>query len=387
MNLDIQLPNKFIPTPELEEAFSVTKVDMMKRPDSTFLTTIFFNLDHVWDTSIEKINISGTSIRYNPEFFMQMPSEFRVTTLMQATMHIALMHPDRMQGRDPKRWNKACDYTVNEMLKASNYALEDSMAHDANYYEKSAEEIYSLLPEDPPGTDSNNGWDDQTEPTDPNEASNIRDKVQNMVLQASQQAKMAGDKPGSIPGEFQLFLDKLLNPKLPYTTILRRYMQAQAKNDYSFRRPNGRYLPHYYLPSMISEGLVDLMVGVDISGSVSDSDFAQFVSDTHSVMKQFKPKKIDFVQFDTKIQHHDVIRTVGDLQKLKFTGRGGTDPRELIELAQKLKPKVLMIYTDGEFYAEDLPKYKGPTIWLIHNNPSFVAPFGTMIHYELSPNY
>lgn len=387
MNLDIQLPPKHIPSAELEQAFSVTKIDMMKRPDSTFLTTIFFNLNHVWDPSIEKIQISGTTIKYNPEFFMEMPRDLRITTLMQATMHIALMHPDRMVGRDPKKWNKACDFVVNEMLAERNYSLHDTMAHNQAYYGKSAEEIYSMLPDEPPGSDGNNGWDDVNPPTSDAESQATQDKVQGMIVQAAQQAKMAGDKPGSMPGEFELYLDKLLNPKLPYGTILRRFMQAQAKNDYSFRRPNGRYLPHYYLPSMISEGLVDLMVGVDISGSVSDSDFNQFVSDTHSVMKQFKPKKIDFVQFDTRIQHHDVIRTLQDLKKLKFTGRGGTDPRELIELAQKMKPKVLMIYTDGEFYTENLPEYKGTTIWLIHNNPSFVAPFGTAIHYELPSNY
>lgn len=390
-----QKPPKYVPSEELEKAFSILKIDMMRRPDSTFYTTIFFNLDHVWDTTIERIQIHGTTIHYNPDFFMQLPRDVRMTTMMQATLHVALMHPERMVGRNAQKWNQACDIVVNEQLKARDYKLDDEMPQNEAFREMSAEEIYSRLP-DPPedpngeggGAGGGNGWDDLNEPGSAQEAAEFKDKVQSMVIQAAQASKMAGDKPGSIPGEIELFLDKLNNPKLPYNVLLKRYFKDTAKTDYSMQRPNKRFMQSgMYLPGMKSDALVNIAVGVDISGSVSDSDFQQFVSDTHSVMKTFKPKKIDFIQFDTKIQHHDVLRSLGDFKKLSFTGRGGTCPRELLEWAIINKPKVLLIYTDGEFYTENLPNYTGNVLWLIHNNPSFKAPMGDVIHYELPSNY
>lgn len=135
---------------------------------------------------------------------------------------------------------------------------------------------------------------------------------------------------------------------------------------------------------MLSESLVDVMIGVDISGSVSDEDFNQFRTETHQIMKVLKPKNIRFVQFDTKIQHDDNIRSLRDLAKLEFHGRGGTDPTPLIELAKEVKPKVLLVFTDGEFWG-DIPEYNGNLVWLIHNNERFEAPNGKgkVIHYEL----
>lgn len=377
----------FVPSEELEFMLQQVKMDMMKAKDSMFMTSVFLNLQYKWDTKIEKLAVGNLTIKYNPEYFISLARPQRLSTLMRATMHAALMHPERMGGRDPRKWGKAAGYTVNEMLQESGYQLAGGMDIEDRFKGKSPEEIYSMLPDEPPGGNGNNGWDDCIdEPESAGAASIAQDKMQSIIVKAAQQAQ-AANQAGSIPGQFELFLDKLLKPKIPYGTILRRYMQATAQTDYTMARPNRRFMPDLYLPTLHGEGLVDLMTGVDISGSVSDSDFNQFVSDTHTVMRQFKPKKIDFVQFDTKIQHHDVIRSLADLKKLKFHGRGGTDPTDLILLAQKLKPKVLMIYTDGYFGTEGLPVYKGNTLWLIHNNDSFVAPFGKAIHYELSSDY
>lgn len=385
MEMPVEDSATYVPTEELTRMLSQIKIDMMRRPDSTFLTSVFLNLQHVWDPSIEKLAVGNLTIKYNPEYFMSLSRDQRMSTLMRATMHAALMHPERMGGRNPRKWGKAAGYTVNEMLQQSGYNLADGMQVDPQFAGKSPEEIYPLLPDEPPGSNNNNGgWDDCIEqPQNDQAAATAQDKMQSIVVQAAQQAQM-NNAAGSIPGQFEMFIKKLLNPKLPYKTILRKFLTETSKSDYSMQRPNRRFMPDHYLPSQKSDGgLVDLMTGVDISGSVSDSDFAQFVSDTHAVMKQFKPKKIDFVQFDTRIQHHDVIQSVEDLKKLKFHGRGGTDPTDLILLAQKMKPKVLMIYTDGEFGTQGLPVYKGNTLWLIHNNPGFVAPFGKAIHYEL----
>ena len=281
MEMPVEDVASYVPDEELTQMLSQVKIDMMRRPDSTFLTSVFLNLDHKWDPSIEKLAVGNLTIKYNPQYFMTLTREQRRTTLMRATMHAALMHPERMGARSPQKWGKAAGFTVNEMLQDSGYELAEGMTIDPRFAGKSPEEIYDLLPDEPP-SNNNGGWDNCIDKPETEQASQqAQDKMQNIVVQAAQQAQMA-NQAGSIPGQFQLFIDKLLNPKLPYKKLLRPFLTETCKSDYSMQRPNRRFVQQgMYLPSLKSDGgLVNIMTGVDISGSVSDSDFAQFVSDT-----------------------------------------------------------------------------------------------------------
>ena len=76
------------------------------------------------------------------------------------------------------------------------------------------------------------------------------------------------------------------------------------------------------------------------------------------------------------------IKSVQELMQLKFTGRGGTDITTVIEWANQNKPQLLMVFTDGFFRFPGI-RTKVPTTWLIHNNPTFAAPFGKVVHYEI----
>lgn len=390
--------------PEAQVALQKAKFALMAKPSTTFFSSLLCSVAHKMDWEVPEEATNGTRIKYNPERFLGLNVEERVGTLLQQTMHIALMHMTRMAGRDRKKWELACDYVVNNMLIEKGFTLPKDSMIDPQYSGMSAEQVYNSLTEqeknkmpdskmglEEPG--SGEGEDKQdgkgkgnspmTQEQKANAEENLRQKIEDMVVQAATQSAMRGEDPGNIPGEFQLFLDKLLNPKLPWQVILRRFMQSTSKNDYSYRKPNRRFFPKYHLPSMYSEGMVNPMVGVDISGSVSDEDFKQFLSETNQIMKALKPKQIDFIQFDTSIHHHDKIKNLNDLMKLEFHGRGGTDVTCLIEEAMKLRPKVLLVFTDGYFGWDGVPKYDGPTIWVIHNNKNFTAPYGQVVHYEL----
>lgn len=384
---------------EADTAFRKAKIALMSMRDSVFFTTLFFNLKHSWSFDVPEAETNGMEVRYNPEFFMKLNKDEQLSLLMEQTLHTAFMHMERMGERDKDRWQRAADETVRNVLNDRGFKMIADRKFDTQYKDMSTDQIYKLLPVNtppppknqndlapPPPPDGGGGGDGDSGPGQANQAAadaQLRAQVEDLLVQAQQASKMAGDKPGTVPGSLEMFLDKLLNPVLPWHTILRRWMQAQAKTDYTFAKPNRRFFPQHYLPSMLSTSLVDVMVAVDISGSVSDSDFNQFVSETHSIMKTFKPKNIRFVQFDTRIQHDDNIRSLADLKKLHFTGRGGTDPTPVLELAAKVKPKVLLFFTDGEFYMDNLPQYKGNLVWLIHNNERFSAPFGKTIHYKL----
>jgi predicted metal-dependent peptidase len=93
-----------------------------------------------------------------------------------------------------------------------------------------------------------------------------------------------------------------------------------------------------------------------------------------------KPEKITVIQFDTEIKSVNEVRNVRELMHINFTGRGGTLINPVLEWANKNKPQLLLVFSDGEFRFYDT-ETKTNTLWLIHGNPDFSAPFGKTIHY------
>jgi predicted metal-dependent peptidase len=193
---------------------------------------------------------------------------------------------------------------------------------------------------------------------------------------------MAGDNPGSIPGEVQVYLNGLLDPVLPWHQIFRRFMNRMVKTDYSFRKPNRRFFPDAILPTQHSEGLDDIAIAIDTSGSVTDDQFQQFVSEAYGILKYQKPPTMNLIQFDTRIQAEDSLQTPSDFMNVTFTGRGGTNIGPVINWAKKRKPKLLIIFTDGYFPNRE-PDPKVSILWIIHTQKGYKAPYGKVIDYPL----
>lgn len=216
----------------------------------------------------------------------------------------------------------------------------------------------------------------------PGAAEALANEIQDILVRASVQSKLNDDKPGTIPGEIQIFLDRLLNPKLPWNRILQKFLQSFSKNDYSFRKPNRRFFPQFHLPRLYGESLINIAVAVDTSGSVSDHEFNRFVTETHSILRMMKPEKITVLQFDTEIKSVHDVRNVQQLMNIQFTGRGGTQIEPVLEWTNANKPQLLLVFSDGYFDFPDL-ETKVKTLWLIHDNDKFEAPFGKVIHYKV----
>jgi len=364
-----------------EMALSKAKIQLMSRPDSAFFTHLAFSLKHSFDESIPTAGTDGRNVKYNPKFFMSLNHDERVFLILHEAMHCAYLHMERVQNRDKRRYNIAADHVINLQLIERGFRMPVMGLADGTYAGMSTEQVYNLLPPPPPSKPMGGFGEDLQTPDDPSKT--LENDIQNVLIQAAIQSKMAGDKPGTVPGDIQIFLDNLLSPKLPWYRILQKYMQTFSKNDYSFRKPNRRFLPKHYLPSMYSESLMDLAAFADISGSVTDKEFHQQLSETASIMKMMKPSKITFGQFDTQIKQITQVRSLTDIRDIKFSGRGGTRIKPVIDWANEHKPQLLLLFTDGHFrFPSDLTT-KSQVIWLIYNNPKFTAPFGKVIHYTI----
>ena len=364
-------------TPEIQKAYDKAKIGLMAKPDTTFFTTIVFSLKLIWDRCIPTAATDGSSIRMNPDFFMSLLPDERIFLIVHEAMHVALLHMLRLADREHRKWNKACDHYINLMLIERGFRMPQNGLADSKYKGLSSDEIYALLPDPPPDDSFTLDLEPNVAPVD-----SITQDIQDILIRAAMQSKMHGDAPGSIPGDIEIYLNKLLNPKLPWQRILQKYIQNLSKHDYSWRKPNRRFFPNHYLPSMFSEKLMDIAIAIDSSGSVSDDDFKVFVSETHGILKMMKPDKITLIQFDGAIKSVDNIGSIRDLMNVKFIGRGGTRIEPVMEWAKENQPKLLLVFTDGDFNFYNTG-YKTNTVFLIHNNPRFESPYGKVINYEI----
>jgi len=369
---------------EANDALDKSKISLMSRTDSAFFTRLCFSMKHTWTDDLPTAACDGKTIFWNPDFFLGLANaEERIFIMLHETMHAAYLHMDpvRLNGRCPDRWNIAADHVINLQLIERGFTMptgNNKGVADSIYKDMCTEDVYAKLPKNP-------GKPTMVDLLTPSgDTEELRKLVQDNLIQASIQSRISHDKAGTIPGEIQIFLRELLTPELPWTRLLQKYLQNFAKNDYSFKRPNRRFFPKFYLPSMLSESLIDLCIAVDTSGSVSDTDFLRFISEIHGVFKMMKPKKITLIQFDSEIKDVTEVSSIKDLMDVKFAGRGGTVVSPVLKWAKENKPQLLLVFTDGEFnFPRTEIELKSKVIWLIHNNKQFKAPIGETIHYSI----
>lgn len=358
------------------------KADMMVRKNCAFYTHILFSMKFVWDESCTSAYTNGLTLGYNPDFFEAATPGQRVFVLVHECDHVARLHIARGKDFDHDIFNQAADHVINLTLKNAGFEMYDWVLCDPRFADMSTEEVYKILEAENKQLPLQPNKMPDLKPIPDEEEKETIAKMQDIIIEAAMQSKMMNDKPGTIPGEVELFLDNLLNPKLPWQIILMRYMKKMAKSGYNWAKPNRRFLPqNIYLPARWSNnGLVDIEAWTDISGSETDEDFQRYVSELNGILKQFKPGKITLGQFDTTITQIDVVRSVADLAKVRFHGRGGTCITDVLNSIEATKPKLALIFTDGGFY-HDRQETTANIIWMIHDNPKWTAPFGKVIHF------
>lgn len=410
------------------EALSKARVKLMLLRDSVFFSTLILQAQVHWITAdeVETIQTDGVNLFINPDWFVSLSPDERLFILIHEVMHVVYNHNLRMGTRDKKMWQDACDYSINSDLVQRGYTRPEICIHDHQFDDMSADEVYEILLAMPPqgggGSGDNgqgdgksnkpqggqgNNMPDLQEPPPPQNSqgdgegdgnqqpqkgtggvdrptqAQIEETAKDMLTGAVQQAEMAGNSAGSIPGNLVRQLDEMLNPKLPWTKILAKFLFSMSKDDYSWRKPNRRYMSQgIIMPSLHSEGIGRIDFAIDTSGSVSKADFDRFISEIGYVFKTFNPKEIGIMQFDHVLQGNDKVCDLKDFMKLEFKGGGGTNITPVLEEFTKNDAKALIMLTDGYFHHSATQDPKKPVVWCIYNNPHFKPEFGTAIHFD-----
>lgn len=361
-----------------QRALDKCKIQLMTKPDMVFFTTVAFSLKHIWDETVPTAETDGICIWYNPDFFMSLTPDEQLFLLLHETLHVVFQHMVRKGDLDAKKWNYAADYVINYILVQRKFKMPAGGLYDAQYADLTTDQIYKLLP-DQPKIDL--PMSDLRSPKKPQDIQEISQKIDQILVRASLQSQMAGEKPGTIPGAIQFYIDSLVNPKLPWHNILARYVNKVIRQGFNWQKPNRRFFPKHYLPSRASKKLCDIAVAIDTSCSVTDAEFQRFASEVYAILKHQRPSSLTLIQFDTRIHNVTKLTSARDLMKTQFTGRGGTRIKEVVEWGAKHKPHILLVFSDGGFHNTH-SALKTPVIWVINDNPGYRAPWGKTIHYE-----
>lgn len=382
-----------------------SRVKLMTHPDSAFLFTVLMMMKLVYDDGIGTAGVDGVNYIISPKFFMQLPPNQRVTLHAHEAMHLALQHCVRGHAfADHDIYNRAADHVINLMLEKSGYEkIPGYWLADQRFAGMSTEEVYRILLAEkqamPPmggggGSDGVGGhgqpldrilkpgqYEKDDDPSNPVSA-RVRQQVAGILAAAATAAKMSG-QAGSIPDDVKVYLDSLVNPKLPMAYYLRRFFHALAKTDYSYRRMNRR-MPKMILPTLAGKAMGELDFAFDMSISVSNTDTRRYVSEIHGVMGKLKPEKINIIQFDTDIKSVTQVKSIRDLKEMELRGRGGTCIEALMRLTKQRKPKALVVFTDGEYVH---PSFNPgvPILWMIHGSrkDKFHCDFGTTVLFDV----
>ena len=201
---------------------------------------------------------------------------------------------------------------------------------------------------------------DLLRPAEPDVLEEMKDKV----VQAYEATKKT---QGYMPAGLARAIQGLTKSKIPWQKVFHRFVgNALAKDDYSYARPNRRYLSQdLYLPDLRNHIVGNVIIGVDTSGSIGNSELVQFCAELKKI--SYSVEETTVITCDAAVHEVVKINKMEEfLTKVKFKGGGGTDFRPVFNYVQKhrMQPEILIYLTDSYgTFPETRPRY--PVIWIL----------------------
>lgn len=408
----------------LTERLAKTRLNLIL--DAPFFGTLAFKLTAVPDASTPSAMTDGKTIRINPDFAAKLTDPQLTGLMVECITHCAMGHLWRRGSRDMDGWNKAADQAAWEIISGLQSATDGRIlmppnGHcDPRFAKLSTEEIYHLMQQEE-GKDPNNGQKYQSPGAfqnpapdsgkgdpDPNgkdgqgdkegqgqddggggdpggesppPPESLQDEWKSAVAQAATVERQK--RQGNLPAWMKSLVDELIEPKVPWTEHVREFCHRLSRDDYSFRRPNRRFLARgFVLPSLQSERLGPIVGAFDTSGSIfCHPQLVQAIlSEFQGVLDLCRPETMHLMDCDTRVHQQVEYQPGDDLRAFVPEGGGGTDFRPIFEAIDALPepPACLIFLTDlwGRF-PDTPPDY--PVLWANFGDPTEKAPFGTTI--------
>ena len=364
----------------------------------------------------------GKHFYYNTEFIDSLTPRETEFLFGHEVLHCVFDHFQLRAGtRDAQIWNIAADYAVNQILVDNRIGEmpkddkgKDKGFQDDKYRDIASEEIYdelykkakkngkSMLDKLGKLLDEHIDWDKDSQVNiegkdkkgggksggapkyTKEELKKIKDEMKEAMISAAQSTGA-----GNLPGAIQRMIQELTEPKMNWREIIQQQIVSTMKSDYTFMKPSRRsWHMDAILPGMINTDKIDICLALDASGSISEEQCREFLSEVRGIMDQYRDFTIHLWSFDTAVFNPQIFTpdNADELEDYVLGSGGGTDfdcNWEFMK-SEGIDPKKFIMFTDGwPFDSWGDPDYCD-TVFLINNQyeRNIEAPFGLTVPYE-----
>ena len=350
-----------------------------------YVSTLIFSMPMVEISSAAMPTMAVDAswrLYYNPEFVMRESAETLATVFLHECMHCLLSHAPRFEslgaGANPLLWNVAGDCSINATLddasmpwtrsmnpvKIENFksiGMKDGMTTESMYalLLGNADAVHLVL--DCGSALDADGRSYELAPADP-QAPGMSAERQGILLDRLASDISAHHRAnGAIPEGLLRWAEEHLDSRIDWRRILGVRLRGAVANeagprDYSYVRPSRRQHGmrqqglELVLPAMRQPRPPSVAVVVDTSGSISDAELRQCISEVAGIARAVGVGQgLWVVPCDSLVGKIQRLRSVGSVESLELHGGGGTDMRNGIDAGLNIRPtpQVVVVITDG----------------------------------------
>jgi len=352
----------------------------------------------------------GYKIYYDPSFVKGMTIKETVFVICHEIMHNVANHFLRSrESYDHDKWNAACDYAINQLIKnMPGMQMPSDALYNIKYDGMSAEKIYNSPDFNPPsmgkwniGDVGNNGslkdghggyCDKGDEKGEPVKGSCSVDKTVNdnkLKEEWSKRVSSASKGQGNGSPELDRFLKELKEPQINWKSVLKKFiMNTMSKivNKLPYKRfiHRGKYLEG---PTREVEGTSNIVLIIDTSGSIGQDELDVFNTEISRMLGSYQFENIYVLSADDQVRDVQEFKSPKNMKLKKFKGGGGTSFKPAFEwinknIIKKNKKLGFVVYfTDmyGDAPEKREIKYHKQVMWVLINNDTSDIPFGTKL--------
>lgn len=358
---------------EVYNLLKVEKVNMARKPDFADLFPQYMPLEKI----LEKL----------PDVSCQRSLESDVHLYTAGVISLPNLPIEGEKQQPDEKEEEKNPSCKNDTTQDSNQEnSEETPDHDGTGCSNSSgntQNNSSPRPDNGNGSENEDGKSNQSGSDDTHEADctcdpAIREVWRQRIIEAGQHYRMTY---GKLPGELEMLVESFRASKINYLQLLRRFLGQCSGGESHWVPPARRFVwQKQYLPSRTNPAL-EFVVAVDTSGSINEEIFQKFLGEVYGIIRQLKKYQLTLIQCDSKIQHVDRFSPEKPLLKvedIKLYGGGGTSFVPVFNYIkkEKIRPKVLLYYTDGMgTFPDKAPDY--PILWFLTEDTE--VPWGKKI--------
>jgi len=378
----------------------VSKIKIQLQDEQPFWAYLILKLEMVEDTKKLLPEHAGMGVNaqgrvlWKKKFVDKLTNQELKFVLAHEVGHLVFSHLVRVGNRDPMVWNVVTDAVLNEILRDNGFTPPKELIipdykHEIKLFgktikhtdEKIAEQLYDELGVPSKKHKAVVGFDNHEFGKNMSESAKreCEERWKDNLVEATIYSKQRGKSPRGM----DRLIGDILNPKLSWRQLLRRYITNTLPFDYSFSKPNRKF-QDMIMPGPVKE-VIEVVAHIDTSGSLSSKELGEFMSEVSGVAGSHQNLKMTLIECDCEIQQV-VELTSGNrskLKKFKVKGGGGTSHKPVFDYINKNIPtcKLLISLTDGYSDIDRLKKPRYDVLWVApkHSAGDNNFPYGRVL--------